>query len=112
MSKLLVVWKSDKDVDITKFIVPFAYNSKAKGWFEDVEVLIWGASQEIVRDTTNYQELLKTLIHDGINVYACKMCADATLSTELLESLGVIVMYTGNYLAEKMKSSDWEVITI
>lgn len=112
MSKLLVVWKSDNDTDITKFVVPFSYNSKAQGWFDHVEVLIWGKSQEIVRETTKYQELVKTLIHDGIDVYACKMCADQTMSTELLESLGVTVMYTGTYLAEKMKSPEWEVITL
>lgn len=112
MKKLLIVWKSENDIDITKFIVPFAYNSKEQGWFTEVEVLIWGASQEIVREVTKYQDLVKTLIHNGVDVYACKMCADDTMSTELLESLGVNVMYTGNYFAEKLKSSDWEVITV
>ena len=112
MKKLLVVWKSENDTDISNFIVPFSYNSKAQGWFTEVEVLIWGASQEKVRETTKYQDFVKTLIHDGINVYACKLCADTTMCTELLESLGVNVMYTGNYLADKLKDSTWEVITI
>ncbi len=112
MKKLLVVWKSDNEIDISKFIVPFSYNSKAQNWFTDVEVLIWGYSQVVVRDTNKYQEYVKTLIHNEVNVYACKMCADDTMSTELLESLGVNVMYTGNYLAEKLNSPDWEVITI
>lgn len=112
MKKLLVVWKSDNNTDISKFIVPFSYNSKAQGWFNEVEVLIWGASQEVVRDSTIYQDNVKTLIHEEIKVYACKMCADATMSTEMLESLGVNVMYTGTYLAEKLSNPDWEVITI
>ena len=112
MKKLLVVWKSDNDTDISKFIVPFSYNSKAQNWVDEVEVLIWGASQEVVRDTTKYQEYVKTLVHNKIDVYACKMCADDTNSTELLESLGVNVMYTGVYLSDKLKDKDWEVITI
>ena len=112
MKKLLVVWKSENEIDISKFIVPFCYNSKAQSWFTDVEVLIWGSSQIIVRETLKYQEYVKTLIHNEIDVYACKMCADDTGSTELLESLGVNVMYTGNYLAEKIKNPDWEVLTI
>ena len=112
MKKLLIVWKSENEVDISKFIVPFAYNSKPQTWFTDVEVLIWGNSQLVVKDTPKYQEYVKTLVHNEIAVYACKMCADDTGSTEVLESLGVNVMYTGVYLAEKLNSSEWEVLSI
>lgn len=112
MKKLLVVWKSENEIDISKFIVPFSYNSRAQGWFSDVEVLIWGSSQLAVRDTVKYQEFVKTLIHDGVKVYACKMCADDTGSTELFLNLGVKVMYTGVYLSGKLNDDNWEVITI
>ncbi|AIO19190.1 hypothetical protein KQ51_01313 [Candidatus Izimaplasma bacterium HR1] len=112
MKKLLVVWKSENEIDISKFIVPFTYNSKAQNWFSGVEVLIWGGSQVVITETPKYQEYVKTFIHNEIPVYACKMCADDTGSTEMLESLGVNVMYTGVYLAEKLNSSDWEVLTI
>ncbi len=112
MKKLLVVWKSDNNIDIEKFVVPFTYNSKAQNWFMDVELLIWGASQAQVKVNPSYQEYVKTLIHNGVNVYACKMCADDTGATEVLESLGVTVMYTGVYLSEKLQDDEWEVITL
>ena len=112
MKKLLVVWKSENEIDISKFIVPFTYNSKAQTWFDEVELLVWGSSQLVVKDTVKYQEYLKMLIHNEIPVYACKMCADDTGVTPLLLELGVTVMYTGTYLAEKLKDSEWEVITI
>lgn len=112
MKKLLVVWKSENEVDISKFIVPFTYNSKAQDWFDDVELLIWGASQQVVVENPKYQDYVKMLIHNKIPCYACKMCADGIAATALLLELGVNVMYTGIYLAEKLKDPDWEVITI
>lgn len=112
MKKLLVVWKSENEIDISKFIVPFTYNSKAQNWFIDVELLIWGSSQIIVRETPKYQEYVKTLIRNGVNVYACKMCAEDTGSAELLLSLGVHVEYTGTFLADKLNNDEWKVITI
>lgn len=112
MKKLLVVWKSEHPVDIEKFIVPFTYNSKEQGWFDSVELLIWGASQLSVKNNESYQQHVKTLVHNGIEVYACKMCADATDATSTLELLGVKVEYTGTYLAERLNSEEWEVITL
>ena len=112
MKKLLVVWKSEHPVNIQKFIIPFTYNSKEQDWFETVELLVWGASQIAVKNNESYQQHVKTLVHNGINVYACKMCADDIDSTSVLLSLGVKVEYTGTYLAERLKSDEWEVITL
>ena len=110
--KLLVVWKSNNDIDINNFIIPYAYNSKTREWFDDVEVLIWGASQEKVLQYSIIQQRVKNLINNEIKIYACKMCADKVGASELLESLGVNVMYTGVYLSEKMQDKEFEVITI
>lgn len=110
--KLLVVWKSENDTDINNFIIPYAYNSKTREWFDDVEVLIWGASQEKVLQDSLIQQRVKNLIKNEIKIYACKMCADKVGASELLESLGVTVMYTGVYLSDKMKDKEFEVITI
>lgn len=110
--KLLIVWKSDNEIDIHNFIVPYAYNSKKQDWFTDVEVLIWGASQEKILEDTLIQQRIKNLVKNEIKTYACKMCADKVGATDILESLGVTVMYTGVYLTEKLKDPDFEVITL
>lgn len=112
MQKLLVVWKSENETDINNFIVPYAYNAKKHNWFSDVEVLIWGASQEKVMATPLIQQRVANLIKNEVTVYACKMCADNVGATEILEKLGVKVEYTGVYLSERMKSKEYEVITI
>jgi len=112
MKKLLVVWKSDNKIDIDNFIMTFAYNSKNQGWFDDVEILIWGSSQKKVASELVYQDKVKELIGEGIRIFACKWCADNVGVTKMLESLGVNVMYTGVYLSDKLKDPNYEVITI
>ena len=80
--------------------------------FDDVEVLIWGASQEKVASTPLIQQRVLNLIKNDIQVYACKMCADNVGATELLEQLGVQVRYTGDFLSERLKDPMYEVITL
>lgn len=110
--KLCVVWKSSNEIDIEKFIIPYIYNSKAKKWFDEVEVLVWGASQEIIANSSLYKQKLKEMVDSGIPVYACKMCADGLNVTDVLESMGVNVIYTGVYLSDQIKNPNTEVITL
>ena len=56
MSKVVVVWKTENEIDIHNFVIPYVYNSKKQGWFDEVEVLIWGASQEKVMNTPLIQD--------------------------------------------------------
>ena len=112
MKKLLVVWKTDNEIDIHNFVIPYVYNSKKHEWFSEVNLLIWGASQEkIVKDTV-IQQRVKNLVKNEVKVYACKMCADNIGATDLLNSLGVNVMYSGAYLSDNLKNPDVEVLTI
>lgn len=112
MNKLLLVWKSDNDIDINNFITPFTFNSKSQNWFDEVEVLIWGASAHKIKEDKNAQDKVEKIVSSGALVFACKYCADQVEATDVLEKLGVTVIYTGVYLSDKMKDPDYKVITI
>jgi hypothetical protein len=112
MNKLLIVWKSNNEIDIHNFVIPYAYNAKSHEWFDEVNVLIWGASQEIVANDNVISMRVQNLIKNQINVYACKMCSDKVGVTEELEELGVKVMYTGKLLSDCLKDPEFEVITL
>ncbi|MCF7926473.1 MAG: DsrE family protein [Candidatus Izimaplasma sp.] len=109
--KLLVLWKSDSDIDIHNLIIPYTRNAKKHHWFDDVELLIWGKSQKRAVEST-IQETLKTLMQEGISIYACKMCADDLDVTPSLEAIGVTVKYTGEFLTNRLKDSNCKVITL
>ncbi|QMS85795.1 DsrE family protein [Candidatus Xianfuyuplasma coldseepsis] len=112
MKTLLIVWKSNNDIDIHNFVIPYAYNAKRHQWFDHVQVLIWGASQEVVAATPLIQQRVMNLIKNGVEVLACKMCATNIGAAETLESLGVDVRYTGDFLSEQLQNPDCEVLTI
>ncbi len=112
MKKLLVVWKSNNEIDIHNFVIPYLYNAKSHEWFSEVELLIWGASQEKILEDTIIQQRVKNLVKNEVVVYASQMCANNLGSQELLESLGVKVMFAGVFLSEKLKDPDTEVLTI
>ena len=112
MNKLLIVWKTKEDTDIHHFVIPYAYNAKKHNWFDQVDVLLWGASQEKVKEDTIIQQRVMNLIKNDITIYACKMCADNVGSTSVLEELGVQVMYTGVLLSDCLKDPDYKVITL
>lgn len=112
MKKLLVVWKSNNWKDVDYFITPFTINSKKNEWFSDVEVLIWGASADYIKASIKAKKVIREMIEMGIEVRACKYCADKVFATKKLEKIGVNVMYTGEYLSDKMKDPNYEVITL
>ena len=112
MSKVLVVWKSNNDIDIHNFVIPYSYNAVMHEWFDEVELLIWGASQEKVINDTIIQQEVSNLIKNEIKVYACKMCSDKIGATDILKEIGVNVRYTGDLLSDRLKDKEYEVITI
>lgn len=111
MNKLVILWKTDNDIDIHNLVLPYAYNAYAKKWFDEVTLLIWGASQKRVLEDKMISERVKNLKNQGIRVVACKMCAEAIHTSEYLKGLSVEVVYTGELLSDALKANDTQVVT-
>ncbi len=111
MKKLVVLWKSDDLVDIKELIITYITNSMLKSWWDQVEVIIWGASQKLVSENKEIQEEIKKMMALGVLFYACKNCADNLCVTAHLESVGIDVKYTGLLLTQRLQS-DAYVITL
>lgn len=109
--KLTVLWKSDHPIDIDNLIFPYVMNSKKQQWFTEVTLLIWGASTKHIKETPSLHERIKNVIQNDISVYACKYCSDQVNATDILENIGVTVMYTGELLSDHLKDENRKVIT-
>ena len=81
-------------------------NSLAKGWWEKVTIIIWGATAKLVNDDKNIQKKVTEAMDAGVHVSACKACADQLGVTETLEKLGVEVKYWGIPLTEVLKGEE------
>ena len=109
-SKLLVVWTSaDKEVAL-KMVYMYTYNAKKNGWWDEVRFLIWGPSARLLAEDQELQEYVKKMKDEGVELTACKACADSYGVSEKLEGIGVKVFYAGKDLTAMLKS-DWVTIT-
>ncbi len=109
-SKLLVVWTSgDREVAL-KMVFMYTFNAKKRGWWEEIRFLIWGPSSKLLSEDKELQKGIKQMKEAGVEIVACKACADLYGVSDKLESLGIEVKYMGVPLTEMLKS-DWTTIT-
>jgi len=111
MNKLNILWTTDNKDTIFNMITMYACNSKYNGWWDDVNVLMWGASAKLAGVDEEVQTAIRNMIKQGVHVEACKACADSYGVSETLEKLGVEVHYTGVALTKYIKSDQY-LITI
>jgi len=107
MNKLNILWKTDDEATITSLLSPYSSNSLKNGWWDEIEILIWGASTKFIPEDKKTQKLIVKLIERGIKIKACKYCADKYKASDLLTELGVEVKYAGKDLTEYIKSENF-----
>jgi hypothetical protein len=107
---LLIVWTSG-DPDVAhKMVFMYAFNAQKNGWWDQVTLLVWGPSAKLSSEDKYIQESLKNMKEQGVELLACKGCADQYGVSAKLEELGIEVKYTGTYLTDFIKSGK-KVIT-
>lgn len=107
---LLIVWTSGDPEVAQKMVFMYAYNAQKNGWWDQITLLIWGPSSKLSSENTQIQEYLKKMQEEGVELIACKGCADQYGVSSKLEDLGIEVKYTGSYLTDFIKSAN-KVIT-
>jgi len=102
--KLVVVWTSgDRDVAL-KMVFMYVFNAKKYKWWKDITLLIWGPSAKLLTEDKELQDYLAKMKNIGVNLLACKGCADLYGIADKLETLGVTVRYTGVDFTNFIKS--------
>lgn len=109
-SKLGIIWSSADPEVATHMLFMYAHNSKKRGWWQEVRLIVWGPSAKLLVENVELQEKLKEMAVDGVDIWACKACADKYGISEDLENLGINVVFVGEAFTQ-MLQSDWKVIT-
>ncbi|MCP4310774.1 MAG: DsrE family protein [Bacteroidetes bacterium] len=101
--KLVVVWTSgDRDVAL-KMVFMYTYNAKKNAWWDDITLVVWGPSAKLLTEDKELQEYIARIKDVGVDVRACKGCADLYGVSSQLEELGVNVLYIGKELTDYIK---------
>lgn len=108
---LYILWAND-DVHTSQFMVMmYAKNSMLRRWWENVTVIIWGATAKLAAENTVIQEEIKIAQLAGVKFTACVACASQLGVIAELEAQGIEVKSWGQPLTELLKDNE-KLITI
>ncbi len=107
---MAVIWSSGDREVAKKMVFMYTKNSKLKGWWGRVRLVVWGPSAQLLTTDLELQEELEDLKAAGVELQACKACADLYGVTDKLKSLGIEVIYMGVPLTQMLKTG-WTCLT-
>ena len=111
MDKIHILWTTDNKITSLNMLAIYVLNAKTHGWWKEINVIIWGASANLVARDTQVQTEVLEMVRMGINVEACKDCSDVCEVTDDLEKLGINVRFMGEPLTNYIKAGE-PILTI
>lgn len=110
-NRLYILWTNADILTADKMVMMYATNSMMNQWWEEVTVIIWGATAKLVAENDLIQTKIKIAQHAGVHFSACKACVDQLGVTDKIADLGIEVMYWGEGLTNLLKKEE-KLITI
>lgn len=101
-----ILWTDDDPITAEKMVFRYGMNSLLKGWWDNVTLIIWGASTKLSAENFAIQEKIKAALDAGMHITACKACADELGVTDTLEKMNIEVKYWGESLTKVLKSGE------
>ncbi len=108
---LVVLWTSMEKDTAEKMIFMYTFNSKTRGWWENVHIIIWGGATKLLAEDEDLKETVKKCQEAGITFQACVTCARLFGVEEIIESLGIETIPMGVPFTEMIKAG-YKILTI
>ncbi len=110
-NKLTILW-TNADVLTSEFMVfMYAENSLKYDWWQEVEIIVWGATSKLVVENKSIQEKLLDIEKKGVKLRFCISCAQKLGLEDDIRALGFTLEKMGNPLTELLKK-DGKLLTI
>lgn len=109
--KLIILWIS-KDVEsAVNMAFMYAKNSKLHGWWDEVDLLIWGPSALLAVENEVIKQEFELMKLAGVKIKACIACAERYGVVDRLKEQGIEVLSMGPVLTDELKAQT-KIITI
>lgn len=103
-SRLCVVWSS-ADPDVAKNVCfMYTHHAKKAGWFDEVQLVVWGPSAQLLASDASLQAEIKAMQAVGVQTEACIVCARRYGVADALKDLGLDVKGMGKPLSDRLKA--------
>ena len=104
--KLHVLWTTgEKDVAI-RMIFQYLVNAKANGWWDEINLIIWGPSAKLAAEDEEIQAEVRMCIESGMTIQACHVCTESYEVTKKIVKLGIDVRLMGEIFTEYLQGPD------
>lgn len=110
-NKLNILWTNDNVLTAEHMLFMYSYNAKKREWWDEINIIVWGATAKLVAENEKIQELVKQSQSEGVTFQACKACAQEFDAVEKLEDIGMEVIFMGTPLTDIIKGNE-HLITI
>jgi len=93
MDKLNILWTSGEKETFMNMVAMYSKNAKKAKWFDEINIVIWGASTRLAAEDSEVLKELQNLLEIGITIEACKACANKIKAAPILREAGITVKY-------------------
>ncbi len=104
--ELNILWTNADPITSEHMVFLYAINAKKRGWFEKVNLIIWGSTAALAVDHKRINQLVKEAMQVGINVIGCIHCAKALGKEEALTDMGIKLSAMGMPLTDILKNKE------
>ncbi len=108
---LCLVWTNADPEVALNMVFMYGANARLQDWWPRVRIIVWGPAQKTLAADPGLQARLPALAEAGVELMACRKCAENYGLAPALAALGLDVQYTGAALTEMLKSG-WKVLTV
>jgi len=100
---LVVIWSSgDKEVALSMAFM-YTLNSKLRGWWKEVTLIVWGPSAKLLSEDIELQDYINKMKEAGVVLEACISCSNIYHVSKKLVGLGIDVKSMGIPLTDYLK---------
>jgi hypothetical protein len=105
-NKLYILWTNADLITSEKMVMMYATNAMLKHWWDEVTVIIWGATAKVIAENKLLQGKLEIAKLAGVKFTACKACTDQLGVSEQLKTMEIEIIYWGEELTRLLKDNE------
>lgn len=109
--KLHIIWTNADPITSHHMVMMYATNGMLNSWWDEVKVVIWGATAKYVVEDEDIQERINIARQAGVEFSACISCTNNLGITSEMEELDIEVIRWGEKLSNLLQNGE-HVITI